>query len=57
MKNLALIHSTACRTLLEEGLLDDALLYCLKQGIAPPSPPARKTRLNMNAAWRWRRKH
>ncbi|AKU20799.1 hypothetical protein [Massilia sp. NR 4-1] len=42
MKNLALIHSTACRTLLEEGLLDDALLYCLKQGIAPPFSPCEK---------------
>lgn len=43
MKNLALIHSTACRTLLDDGQLDDALRYCLAQGIAPPFSPCDKT--------------
>lgn len=37
--NLALIHSTACRELLNEGDLEDAVRYCIAQGIEPPVPP------------------
>lgn len=36
--NFALIHSTVCRDLLEEGDLDDAVRYCMAQGIEPPVP-------------------
>jgi ribulose bisphosphate carboxylase small subunit len=34
--NLALIHSTACQELLDEGELNDAIRYCIAQGIEPP---------------------
>lgn len=34
--NRALTHSTACRDLLDYGDLDDAVRYCLAQGIEPP---------------------
>lgn len=40
--NLALIHSTACRELLNEGDLGDAVRYCIAQGIEPPVPPCSK---------------
>ena len=40
--NLALIHSTACRDLLNEGDLGDAVRYCISQGIEPPVPPCSK---------------
>lgn len=40
--NLALTHSTACRELLNEGDLEDAVRYCLAQGIEPPVPPCSK---------------
>lgn len=40
--NLALIHSTACRELLNEGDLEDAVRYCVAQGIEPPVPPCSK---------------
>ncbi|MBA5688310.1 GGDEF domain-containing protein [Rugamonas apoptosis] len=36
--NLALIHSTVCRDLLEEGELADAVRYCVAQGVEPPVP-------------------
>jgi hypothetical protein len=39
MTNLALVHSTACRDLIEEGRLEDALAYCENQGVAPPFSP------------------
>lgn len=42
--NLAMIHSTACRELLNEGDLEDAVRYCIAQGIEPPVPPC--TRLS-----------
>lgn len=37
--NPALIHSTVCRDLLEEGELADAVRYCVAQGVEPPVPP------------------
>jgi hypothetical protein len=40
--NLALIHSTACRDLLNDGDLEDAVRYCISQGIEPPVPPCSK---------------
>lgn len=40
--NFALIHSTVCRDLLEGGDLDDAVRYCVAQGIEPPVPPCVK---------------
>ncbi|MBA5607723.1 hypothetical protein H3H36_20410 [Duganella sp. FT3S] len=40
--NLALIHSTACRELLNDGELEDAIRYCVEQGIEPPIPPCAK---------------
>jgi hypothetical protein len=40
--NIALIHSTACRELLHEGALEDAVRYCIAQGIEPPFPPCTK---------------
>ncbi|WP_028103770.1 hypothetical protein [Pseudoduganella violaceinigra] len=40
--NLALIHSTACRDLLNDGELEDAVRYCISQGIKPPVPPCAK---------------
>jgi len=40
--NLALIHSTACQDLLNEGGLEDAVRYCIAQGIEPPVPPCSK---------------
>jgi hypothetical protein len=40
--NLALIHSTACRNLLNDGDLEDAVRYCISQGIEPPVPPCSK---------------
>jgi hypothetical protein len=40
--NLALVHSTACSELLDEGELDDAVRYCIAQGIEPPFPPCSK---------------
>ena len=36
--NLALIHSTTCRDLLNEGELEEAVRYCVAQGIEPPVP-------------------
>lgn len=39
MSKQALIHSTVCGELLDEGLLDNALAYCVAQGIAPPFSP------------------
>lgn len=42
--NLAMLHSTACRELLNEGDLEDAVRYCIAQGIEPPVPPC--TRLS-----------
>jgi hypothetical protein len=39
MTNLALIHSSECRDLLEAGRLEDALAYCVAQGVAPPFSP------------------
>ena len=36
--NLALIHSTKCQDLLNEGQLEDAVHYCVAQGIEPPVP-------------------
>ena len=42
--NFALTHSTACRELLNEGDLEDAVRYCIAQGIEPPVPPC--TRLS-----------
>jgi len=41
--NLALIHSTACQDLLNQGELDDAVRYCIAQGIEPPFPPCSKS--------------
>ncbi|HEY0585520.1 MAG TPA: hypothetical protein VGD52_05265 [Pseudoduganella sp.] len=41
--NLALIHSTACQDLLNNGGLEDAVRYCVAQGIEPPVPPCSKT--------------
>lgn len=32
----ALIHASACRELLDNGRLSDALEYCKNQGIEPP---------------------
>lgn len=40
--NFALIHSTACRELLNDGDLEDAVRYCVAQGIEPPVPPCSK---------------
>ena len=40
--NLALIHSTACQDLFNEGGLEDAVRYCFVQGIEPPVPPCSK---------------
>lgn len=40
--NLALLHSTACRDLLNEGDLEDAVRYCVAQGVEPPVPPCSK---------------
>lgn len=39
MMNLALIHSTMCHALLERGGLDDAVRYCVAQGVEPPVSP------------------
>jgi hypothetical protein len=39
MTNQALLHSTACRDLLDAGRLEDALAYCEAQGVAPPFSP------------------
>jgi len=39
MPNLALVHSTECRNLLEAGRLEDALAYCVTAGVAPPFSP------------------
>jgi hypothetical protein len=39
LNHLALVHSTACRALLEDGELNDAIHYCIAQGIEPPFPP------------------
>lgn len=36
------MHSTMCRNLLNEGSLDDAVRYCVAQGIEPPVPPCAK---------------
>lgn len=36
--NLALIHSTVCRDLLDKGELADAVRYCVAQGVEPPVP-------------------
>ena len=40
--NLALLHSAACRDLLNEGELEDAVRYCVAQGVEPPVPPCAK---------------
>lgn len=40
--NFALIHSTTCRELLNEGDLEDAVRYCVAQGVEPPVPPCSK---------------
>jgi len=39
MTDLALACSTECRDLLELGRLNDALAYCVAQGIVPPFSP------------------
>jgi hypothetical protein len=39
MTNLALVHSGACRALIDDGQLEDALRYCAEQGIVPPFSP------------------
>lgn len=41
MKNLALLHSNACRRLLDDGMLEDAIRYCIAQGVEPPLPPCK----------------
>lgn len=41
MKSLALLHSNACRRLLDEGMLEDAIRNCVARGVEPPSSPCR----------------
>jgi len=40
--DLALVHSTKCQQLLEEEELNEAIRYCIAQGIEPPLPPCDK---------------
>lgn len=40
--NLALVHSAACRELVDKGDLNDAIRYCIGRGIEPPFPPCEK---------------
>ena len=53
--NLALIHSTVCRDLLEVGELADALRYCAKQGVEPPLPPCSEQQDNYEDCVAWAR--
>ena len=43
MVNLALVHSNACRALIDDGLLEDALRYCAEHDIVPPYSPCIET--------------